>query len=171
MLPWLLQPGAGVNAEFLLHSTCHDSPRIAPPRKLRWKAESSFLSLSWQVTGFSEYVICDNYLKMGSVVKRQLSVRFKVNNQASSPTLKTRDFPEILKLLKQILAFSQIPQCYTPSIYSDSNPHLHPHPEVVNLLNVILIVNYYRGRGMRGDQSGRLSVVGIPLSYTRVTLW
>ena len=153
------------------YSTPHVMTPLASHRQLRWKAESSFLSLSWQVTGFSEYVICDNYLKMGSVVKRQLSVRFKVNNQASSSTLKTRDFPEILKLLKQILAFSQTPQCYTPSIYPDSNPHLHPHPAVVNLLNAVLIVIYCRGRGMRGDQSGRLSVVGIPLSYTRVTLW
>ena len=147
------------------------SHRIASPRQRRWKAESSFLSLSWQVTGFSEYVICDNYLKMGSVVKRQLSLRFKVKNQTSTSTLKTRDFPEILKLLKQILAFSQTPQSYTPSICLHSNPYLHPHPLVVNLLNVVLIVHYCRGREMRGDQSGRLSVVGIPLSYTRVTLW
>ena len=44
--PRVLQPGAGVNAEFLLHSTCHDSPRIAPPAEVESRKQLPFIKLT-----------------------------------------------------------------------------------------------------------------------------
>ena len=44
--PRVLQPGAGVNAEFLLHSTCHDSPRIASPAEVESRKQLPFIKLT-----------------------------------------------------------------------------------------------------------------------------